>query len=473
MPTTLVLAFPWGRYHANPWGRHVNEGAVELPPSPWRLLRALYAVWRTRAADLPDTVVLPLLARLAEPPVFHVPRHAVAHTRHYYPDTTHTRAAPSTDRTLEAFAAFERDAELAAHWPFDLPDAELAAFRRIAASIPYFGRADSLCLGRLQPGWRPGAHDTWCPVDAAETLIPDAASTAVLAPTLPLDPDALLARPVDIRRGGLLFPGGTRFVGYQRTEPAPPLSRHRPAIKTPVAHAVRFAVLQSAYPPETDSLIYTDLLRQSALNRLGRLPEERPFTQLGGKTADADGGGHLTNQHQHSHYLPLHNGRRLAGLLVWTPGDLPDDELKALADVRQLHSAIGPWRLTIRLAGIGRVPDVAPELSGPSTTWESATPFTPARYPKRGADWLQFLAHDVSRELSYRELPAPHSVQIIDGQWAAWRRYRPSARSRRDPRQGSASRPSAFLRLTFDTPITGPLSLGHLSHFGLGLFLPQ
>jgi len=38
VPTMLVLTFPWGRYHANPWGRHVNEGAVELPPSPWRPL---------------------------------------------------------------------------------------------------------------------------------------------------------------------------------------------------------------------------------------------------------------------------------------------------------------------------------------------------------------------------------------------------------------------------------------------------
>ena len=49
MPTTLVLTFPWGRYHANPWGRHVNEGAVELPPSPWRLLRAVRDVAHPRS----------------------------------------------------------------------------------------------------------------------------------------------------------------------------------------------------------------------------------------------------------------------------------------------------------------------------------------------------------------------------------------------------------------------------------------
>jgi len=39
----IELRFPAGRYHATPWGSHVNEGAVEWPPSPWRLLRALIA----------------------------------------------------------------------------------------------------------------------------------------------------------------------------------------------------------------------------------------------------------------------------------------------------------------------------------------------------------------------------------------------------------------------------------------------
>ncbi len=473
MPTTLVLRFPWGRYHANPWGRHVNEGAVELPPSPWRLLRTLYAVWRTRAPELSEPVVHALLARLAEPPIFQVPRHIVSHTRHYYPDTVHTSAVASTDRTLDAFAAFERDAELAICWAFDLPADQRAAFERISGSIPYFGRADSLCFGRLSEDWAPTAHDTWTPVDTADSVIPNAQAETVLAPELPLNLDTLLARPVDVRRGGLLFPVGTRFLGYQRCSEAPrPRRRPRP-IDLGVTEAVRFTVLQSAFPPETDSLVYTDLLRQAALNKLGRPPHERPLTQLGGKTADADGGGRRLDQHQHSHFLPLCSGRRLTGLVVWTPGGLPDDELKALADVRQLYSHINQsWRLTIRVAGIGRVADVAPELCGPSAVWESATPFTPARHPKR--DWADFLTAEVTREIAYRspEAEPPVSVEIVDGEWAAWRRYRPSARSRHDSRQGAANRPSAFLRVTFDAPVPGPLAIGHLGHFGLGLFTP-
>lgn len=483
MPTTLVLSFPWGRYHANPWGRHVNEGAVELPPSPWRLLRALYAVWQTRAPELPEPVVLSLLARLAEPPVFHVPRHVVAHTRHYYPDSTHTRASASLDCTLDAFAVVGRDAELAAHWTFDLPAAERTAFERIASSLPYFGRADSLCLARLQDDWRPDTHDEWVPVDVPEHVIQGADSTAVLAPMLPLDPQALLARPVDVRRGGLLFPAGTRFVGYQRAVVGPPPVRRVPFVPKPlVSEAVRFTVLQAALPPETDSLVYTDLLRQAALNKLGRLPHERPLTLLGGKTGDAEGSTKMEG-HWHAHYLPLLDGRRLTGLVVWTPrraetplaggmpqqAGLPDDELKALTDVRRLHSQINEsWRLTIRVAGIGTPSEVVPELCGPSSRWQSVTPFAPARYPKKRDTWADIM----TAELGYRGLPPPRLVEVVDGDWVAWRRYRPSARMRRDLGQGSANRPSAFLHLEFDTPVPGPLALGHLSHFGLGLFKP-
>ena len=44
----IRFLFPAGRYHATPWGRHVNEADVEWPPSPWRLLRALIATWHRK-----------------------------------------------------------------------------------------------------------------------------------------------------------------------------------------------------------------------------------------------------------------------------------------------------------------------------------------------------------------------------------------------------------------------------------------
>ncbi|MBV8540863.1 MAG: type I-U CRISPR-associated protein Cas5/Cas6 [Pseudonocardiales bacterium] len=471
MPTTLVLRFPWGRYHATPWGRHVNEGAVELPPSPWRLLRALYAVWRTRAPELDGDTVHALLARLAEPPTFHIPRHGVSHTRHYFPDMAHRSGSPSVDRTLDAFAVFERDAELGVRWPFELATPQRAALERLAWSIPYFGRADSLCSGFLPTEWEPGPHGTWVPVDVADSVAEDAPVTSVLAPDLPLQLDALLTRPVDVRKGDLLFPAGTHLLAYQRTRSAPRL-RPQPRRHGEPATAVRFSVLQAGLPPQTDSLVYTDLLRQGALSKLGRLPEERARTQLGGRTVD----GTAMTGHGHAHYLPLITDRRLTGLVVWVPNGLPDDELKALTSVDRLYSRVNPdWRLIVRVAGIGTPGRVVPELMAqrPATVWRSVTPFTPSRYRKRNAGWLDYLGTEVAKELENRSLPPLRAVTLLSEEWQPWRRYRPSARMRRDTRQGQATRPSAFLRIELVEPTQGPLALGHLSHFGLGLFGPD
>jgi CRISPR-associated protein Csb2 len=413
-----------------------------------------------------------LLAALAVPPTFHVPRHGVAHTRHYYPDTVHRSGASSTDRTLDAFAVFERDAELAVCWPGELTAEQHAALARLARALPYFGRAESVCEGFLPVEWAPCSHDTWIPLDVADSVAEDAVVASVLAPELPLRLDSLLARPVEVRKAGLLFPAGTRLLAYQR-ERAAPRPRTPPRQRAEPVTAVRFSVLQAGLPPQTDSLIYTDLLRQGALCRLGGVREERARTQLGGRTADDQ----PMQGHGHAHYLPLiTEDRRLGGLVVWTPNGLPEDELKALTSVVELYTPANPdWRLVIRVAGIGAPAQVAPELVGsqPARVWRSVTPFTPPRYPKRHADHLSYLRTEVATELRDRGLPLLRSVTLLAEPWQAWRRYRPSARLRRDTRQGQANRISAFLRVELAEPTSGPLALGHLSHFGLGLLVPE
>ena len=67
MPT-IILHFPAGRYHATPWGNHVNEGIIEWPPSPWRLLRALLATGYSKLGwpdDGPPLMARNLIEKLA------------------------------------------------------------------------------------------------------------------------------------------------------------------------------------------------------------------------------------------------------------------------------------------------------------------------------------------------------------------------------------------------------------------------
>ena len=141
MPVTIKLNFLAGRYHATPWGRHVNEGVPEWPPSPWRLLRALVAVWKRTCPDLAEAHVKRLLSALVAPPLFHLPPHRVAHTRHYMP---WEKKGPS-DRTLvfDTFTSIDRREDLLIHWPdvnFNSDDRD--AIAKLLGNLTFLGRAE-------------------------------------------------------------------------------------------------------------------------------------------------------------------------------------------------------------------------------------------------------------------------------------------------------------------------------------------
>src|ERR1041385_4080909 len=85
----VELRFPTGRLHATPWGRHVNEGAVEWPPSPYRLMRGLYDAWKRKNAEVPDEAMESLFRALAmEAPSYSLPLATASHTRSYLNSNT-------------------------------------------------------------------------------------------------------------------------------------------------------------------------------------------------------------------------------------------------------------------------------------------------------------------------------------------------------------------------------------------------
>ncbi|MFO0872102.1 MAG: type I-U CRISPR-associated protein Csb2, partial [Pirellulales bacterium] len=143
MPVLLRLTFPGGRYHATPWGRHVNEGIPEWPPSPWRILRALVAVWKRTCPEFSEECVRGVLEPLAAPPLFRLPPHRVAHTRQYMP---WEKKGP-LDRTLvfDTFVSLGREEPLLIGWP----EAELSAdgtrfLQTALANLSVLGRAETM-----------------------------------------------------------------------------------------------------------------------------------------------------------------------------------------------------------------------------------------------------------------------------------------------------------------------------------------
>jgi len=112
---------------------------------------------------------------------------------------------------------------------------------------------------------------------------------------------------------------------------------------------------------------------------------------------------------------------------------------------------------------------VLADIAMPAARWRSTTPFVPPRHQK--GEWDEFLHKEVSRELASRGLPAAEAREC-EGDWQSFVRYRPTRRfAPSHPDRRPAGR-GAFLELVFPEPVPGPIALGHLSHFGLGLFTP-
>ena len=472
MPTEMVVSFPLGRYHATPWEASANEGDVEWPPSPFRLLRALYATWKNRLPELTDDQVIPVLDKLCEAPEYRLPQHATAHTRHYLPGAAHKEGVDTkTTKVLDAFVSLPREGEVVVRWAVDLGDDDFEVLSQLACKLTYLGRAESICDASIRR------------VDSSESLdltpLPDVDATAgtvgVFVPERPLDESTLTVRPATLRsKDRQTTPANMSAVRYKR--PAAQRSarpRHaRPGID---ADMVRWSIVSDASPSILETVAWTDALRRAALGRYGG-PEGRPApAAMTGRAVD---GTPSRSQHRHIHWLGLPDQDRpyLLSLLAWMPGGftfegdslgvVAEEVLEALARIDRLRGwDIRPARLA--LEGVGAGSSIAPELMGPSRVWRSLTPFLPPdRHRKPSQEVADFVDSMVQRELLHRQLPSA-VVHQIDGNWVKYRNRRPSKR-----RQIPLNR-QCGIELIFEEPIEGPLALGALSHFGLGLFMPS
>lgn len=462
--TVLRLEFPWGRYHATPWGRNVNEGLAEWPPSPWRVLRALVASWKTRCPDLPAEDVGAALGRLAAAPTMHVPAMKPAHLRHYMPRIDHRSVGskPKTTLTFDSFAVMSPSAPIFIEWDVDMAPSARDALHEMALGVPYLGRSESICNVALvhqiedsaPVSWRPAAKDD--PTDAE-----------ILCAQQPLELSDLVQSPDVVRSNGRLFPTGSRLVPYCRTDSARPPARADDW--RPTHAAVRFAVHPRPRPILADAVVAGELLRRASLSKHGT-----PSETLSGKRPS---GERQLGRHEHAHYISLPGQDRggpsspIESLLVWAPRRLNGDEFAALARIDWLRAGravSGFPDIAVAVQGFGDADEVAPELVGPSSVWASCTPFAPGRHPGKRVTWPDHIAAEIERELTtYRDYPSPVSVEVLDGDARRYRRYRLPPKERL-----ANSRYASMVEIRFAHPVEGPIALGSLSHFGLGLFKP-
>ncbi len=148
MSIAISIQFLTGRYHATPWDKQVNEGVVEWPPSPWRILRSLVAAYYRLAVRPERSVMLALMGQLAEyPPSYVLPDFTAAHTRHFMPLWKEGKA--TTTKVLDTFyalpgGALSEKAIVQVCWSeVCLKEPLKGLLEDLCAQVGYLGRAES------------------------------------------------------------------------------------------------------------------------------------------------------------------------------------------------------------------------------------------------------------------------------------------------------------------------------------------
>lgn len=419
----ISVSFPSGRFHATPWGRHVNEGAPEWPLSPWRLLRALVAVWKRKLeARLAASEVELLLRALTAPPHYVLPPAAAAHTRHYMP---WFKKGPQ-DKTLvfDGFVSLARDARVLLLWPdVTLPARQRDQLELLLQHLNFLGRAEAWCSARLlgeaeaaeardQVNCSPvAAGNAAAEHDVVRVLCadPDTAfrnehtpkhestsgrgktKTRTLTPLY--DPDwHLCLETLELHASKWSDPPGSRWVAYARprhafrVEPVRRAPRASPARRLQVA---RFALDSAVLPLVTETLPVAESARLCLMGIYGRQSAAPDGARgrspiFSGKAGD----GQPLEGHGHAYYLPTDedNDGRLDHLTIIATAGFGQSELKALDHLREVQrrerEATGHPLRVLLLALTTLEECQAPPLR-PSRVWVSATPFLAPRYLKK------------------------------------------------------------------------------------------
>ena len=433
MTLAIEVEFTAGRYHATPWGRHVNEGAVEWPPSPWRILRALLAVWRGDGSPR-EASVRSLLGKLAAAPSFHLAPTTTAHLRHFVPHGEERRLM------LDPFVVCEKAIVLS--WPgLSLTGEEREALEAMVDRLTYLGRAESWCRARcVTPPLTPPQARPLAPEDAWQGR-----TVTLLCAEQGVTLEQLEVTTGEVRRRRLNRPPGSRWVTYA-VEPATPEEEGdeepRPRLAIYLVRSAQPIALQQ-------TLRVADRIRGELLRQHG----EAHSPVFGGKIA----GAIREDNHRHLHVLP-EGEEAIERVHLWAREGFGGGEVEVLRRVsripaqgRQPAFDLLPWLL---------VDHPGEEQLGRAKIWRSSTPYVPPRHVKPNG--RESLPDQVRRECQQRGLPVP-TVTVV-GPWEGYvvhrhGRARPAGQGQR-------------LALEFPQPVRGPVLLGANSHFGLGRFKP-
>ena len=508
---SIRFRFPAGRYHATPWDRQVNEGIVEWPPHPWRIIRALVSVHYMKMGSEGDEETLKsLTGKLSSLPRYRLPPASLGHTRHYMP----LYGEGKSSKIFDTFAAIDKEEQMIISWPdTKLEPGETGLLEDLLDKLTYLGRAESWIEAEIADGefdhnckpFSEAADDDG--IEIVNVLIPmtddeyqewqsqfmaraNKKTTAQLR-LLPSIIDAICIETPFLKKHGWSQPPGSRWVQYARPSDCfdvnPAFSSAAEDLEKPTV--ARFAVASQAPPRLTEAISVAERVHQSLVKYSDNAPV---FT---GRDED----GKPLSNHNHAHILcesnlALGKGRRgeITHVTVYAQKGFSRKERMALDRLTKVWGH-GGHDIQMVLLGVGHREDFGgtnadrgedPVLTA-SRRWISRTPFVPTRHPKAtragvpktddGGLQIDGPEHDLRRLLRANGLPDPISIRKTTDtdlaghrtRWLHFRRGRKKGGGKKGTNMGYG------FEIEFPEEVRGPIAMGYGAHFGLGLFEPS
>ncbi len=432
----ISIQFLTGRYHATPWDKQVNEGAVEWPPSPWRIMRALISAYYRSPAPPEKKQVSRLLEKLAaEPPTYHVPMEmGSAHTQHYMP-----LRKQATTKIYDTFYVFPGGASLdsdsdenkvVVSWAqVQLEDDEQELLQSLCEGVSYLGRAESWAelsvinekvessSGRKEitvaDAEQGGDLQVLCPLSAAEakgfclamqTMMPPTptkkGSKKANSSTISKLPQTLMdLLELDIntlyQQGWNGIPGA-RWVSYTEPKETTANSIRRFQDCQPYSvNMARYTLSCPVLPSISKSVSVGERFRRSLMSRT-KDEENSVSPTFSGKNPDRDANQEQSDfalDHKHAYYLPEVNRAtgKIEQVVVFSAPGFDERDLPALGKLSKVWGD-GNFEIRTVLMSLGKVADFAAtrqqssqiaQVIGSSRQWQSLTPMVLPRHSKK------------------------------------------------------------------------------------------
>lgn len=475
MPLSLAFRFLAGRYHATPFGHHVNEGLIEWPPSPWRLLRALLSIGYTSGvwnSEGPPPAARSLIEKLSnELPSYYLPPAIGTHSRHYMP-IGELDSKTKIEKTTLVFDTWARvgDKKMTVTWGnAHLDRDEASILHDLAQCLNYLGRSESWVECRVVEAGEVTPEANCFPEQIGKTPSLGWEQIALLAPTSISDfsawrdeqigrslaklqppkgrkPTAALRRKLEnatkpypkdlldclqkdttwLRSHGWSQPPGSRRVFYWRRSDAimvgaPKAKRSSPSkqrIKAMLLSLTNASRNDHALPSVTRTLPQAELLHRWLVGIAAK--KEPPPSELTGRDKNRRP---LRGPHEHAHINPLDldGDGHLDHILIWAQMGLGAKAQAAIRSARKTFTKGGIEPLRLAVAAIGDLDDLAQlsdkhgrtivAITARASVWQSVTPFVPPRHLK--ARGKNTLEGQIRAELHSRGLPEPISVRPL------------------------------------------------------------